>query len=45
VTPIASAEYPTPARRPANSVMSSDKLIQRFCAIPEWEQALALCLG
>jgi len=45
VTPIGSSEYPTPARRPSNSVMSSDKLIQRFCAIPEWEQALYLCLG
>ena len=45
VVPIGSAEYPTPARRPANSLMSSDKLIQRFCAIPEWEQALSLCLG
>ena len=45
VVPIGSAEYPTPAKRPSNSVMSSDKLIQRFCAIPEWEQALSLCLG
>lgn len=45
VTPIGSAEYPTPAKRPANSVMSSDKLIGRFCAIPDWEQALSLCLG
>jgi dTDP-4-dehydrorhamnose reductase len=45
VTPIGSAEYPSAARRPANSRMSSDKLMQRFCAIPEWEQSLALCLG
>jgi dTDP-4-dehydrorhamnose reductase len=45
VAPIGSADYPTPARRPANSVLSSDKLIDRFCAIPAWEQALALCLG
>jgi dTDP-4-dehydrorhamnose reductase len=44
VTPIGSADYPTPARRPANSVMSSNKLIERFCAIPDWEQALSLCL-
>jgi dTDP-4-dehydrorhamnose reductase len=44
VLPIASADYPTPARRPANSVMNSDKLVQRFCAIPQWEQALSLCL-
>ena len=45
VVPIGSAEYPTPAKRPSNSVMSSDKLIQRFCAIPEWELALSLCLS
>ena len=45
VTPIGSADYPTPAKRPANSVMNSNKLIERFCAIPEWEQALSLCLG
>lgn len=45
VTPIGSAEYPTPARRPGNSVMSSDKLISRFCALPEWETALSLCMG
>jgi dTDP-4-dehydrorhamnose reductase len=45
VAPICSADYPTPARRPSNSVMNSNKLIERFCAIPEWEQALSLCLG
>ncbi|MES2319275.1 MAG: dTDP-4-dehydrorhamnose reductase [Pseudomonadota bacterium] len=44
VVPISSAEYPTPARRPSNSVMSSNKLIQTLCAIPDWEQALSLCL-
>lgn len=44
VVPIASAEYPVPARRPANSLMNSDKLMSRFCAIPHWDQALALCL-
>ncbi len=45
VLPIGSADYPTPAKRPANSVMSSDKLIARLCAIPDWELALSLCLG
>lgn len=44
VVPIGSAEYPTPARRPANSLMNSDKLIGRFCALPEWELALSLCM-
>lgn len=44
VIPIGSAEYPTPAKRPSNSVMNSNKLISRFCAIPDWELALSLCL-
>ena len=44
VTPIGSADYPTLAQRPANSVMSCNKLMARFCAIPDWEQALSLCL-
>ena len=45
VLPIATADYPTPAQRPLNSLMSSDKLISRFCAIPEWRRALSLCLA
>jgi dTDP-4-dehydrorhamnose reductase len=42
--PIGSADYPTPAPRPRNSVMSSDKLIAAFCRLPEWRAALELCL-
>lgn len=45
VVQLASAEYPSAARRPLNSVMSSDKLIARFCAIPDWRDALSLCLA
>jgi len=45
VIPITSAEYPTPARRPANSMMSCAKLTGRFCALPAWDKALAMCLG
>lgn len=45
VVPISSADYPVPARRPKNSVMDSSKLMSRFCAIPEWRGALALCLA
>ena len=45
VLPISSAEYPTPARRPATSVLDTGKLRARLCELPHWEQALALCLG
>lgn len=44
VMPITSAEYPVPARRPEYSVLSSDRLITRFCHLPEWRAALQLCL-
>ncbi len=44
VVPIASSEYPTPARRPPNSVLSSAKLASRFGRIPDWREALRLCL-
>lgn len=43
VTPIRSEEYPLPARRPANSVLSCARLIDTFCGLPEWEKALKLC--
>jgi len=42
--PISSADYPVPARRPNNSVLSSDRLIGEFCHLPQWQQALRLCL-
>ncbi|MET0321183.1 MAG: dTDP-4-dehydrorhamnose reductase [Duganella sp.] len=45
VLPIGSAEYPTPARRPQYSVMSSERLMSRFCHLPDWKQALHLCIG
>lgn len=44
LTPIASSEYPTPATRPAYSVMSSQKLVQSLCALPHWRDALRLCM-
>ena len=44
VIPIAAAEYPVPARRPANSVMSSARLMERFCSLPGWDGALRLCM-
>jgi dTDP-4-dehydrorhamnose reductase len=44
VTPIGTADYPTPARRPLNSVMNADKL-ERLVRLPDWETALHLCMG
>ncbi|MFP5275523.1 MAG: dTDP-4-dehydrorhamnose reductase [Acidobacteriota bacterium] len=39
--PIASADYPTPAQRPRNSVLSNAKLAERFgVRLAGWEQAL-----
>lgn len=43
VTPIATGDYPLPAKRPANSALSCEKLMREFCALPEWRAALVLC--
>ena len=41
LTPIASKDYPTPAARPRNSVLSNAKLQARFgIQLPPWEEAL-----
>jgi dTDP-4-dehydrorhamnose reductase len=41
VHPIASSEYPTPAKRPRNSVLSNQKLSDYFgLRLPSWETAL-----
>jgi dTDP-4-dehydrorhamnose reductase len=41
VVPIATSEYPTPAMRPANSVLSSARLEGAFgVAIPDWKRGL-----
>ncbi len=42
---IPGREYPLPARRPTNSLLSNSKLNQRFgLSIPDWRIGLALCL-
>lgn len=45
INPIPTTSYPTPAKRPANSRLSTEKLQQRFgLNLPTWEQSLTLCL-
>ncbi len=44
LVPITTAEYPLPARRPAYSVLSSQLLQERFVRLPDWRDALRLCM-
>ncbi len=45
VKPIATADYPTPARRPANSRLSGRRLQETFgVALPSWREALPHCM-
>lgn len=40
VTPVASEEFKSPAKRPKNSQMSKDKLLKNGIVIPAFEDAL-----
>jgi dTDP-4-dehydrorhamnose reductase len=46
MTPIATADYPTPARRPAYGVLDTARFRRTFgFALPDWREALAQCLA
>lgn len=46
VHPIASSEYPTPAKRPENSVLSGEKLKKTYdLSLDPWEVSLDQCLN
>lgn len=46
MVPITTAEYPTPAQRPAYGVLATRKFEQAFgIALPTWRDALARCLA
>ncbi len=45
LTPIATSDYPTAAKRPANSRLSCQRLAERFgVRLPDWEPALDLVM-
>jgi dTDP-4-dehydrorhamnose reductase len=46
LVPIGTAEYPTPAERPVNSVLSNEKFARTFgLRLPDWEQQLDAVMG
>ena len=45
INPIVSAQYPTPAKRPAYSVLDTTKIQQTYnINPPEWKKSLAVCI-
>jgi dTDP-4-dehydrorhamnose reductase len=45
VNPIPSEQYPTPAKRPAFSLLDTNKIRNTFkCTIPEWKDSLRECI-
>ena len=45
INPIPTSDYPTPAKRPANSLMSKDKIKSNFAYTPiDWKVSLKNCI-
>jgi dTDP-4-dehydrorhamnose reductase len=45
VNPITTDQYPTPARRPKNTLMNKDKATETFSMnIPNWKKSLNTCM-
>lgn len=45
VKPIGTKDYPTPAKRPAYSVLDKSKIKEKFgLTIPDWKDSLRLCI-
>lgn len=45
INPIPSSQYPTPAKRPAFSLLDTHKIEKTFhCEIPDWKDSLKICL-
>jgi dTDP-4-dehydrorhamnose reductase len=46
VNPITTKQYPTPAKRPKNTLMSKDKIAEIFSVkIPDWKESLNACMS
>ncbi len=45
VSPITTAQYPTPAKRPKNTLMSKDKIVNIFgMVILDWTESIQACI-
>jgi len=46
VDPITTQQYPTPAKRPKNTLMSKDKITEKFnIYVPDWKESLNACMS
>ena len=46
VKPITTKQYPTPAKRPKNTLMNKDKITKTFSVdIPNWKESLNTCIA